>query len=167
MIFVFIRHGNKHDDPNDDGELTDKGREQACRMGRFLDSKGLRPTVAVRTKKKRTQQTMEIVLQELGVKCPEIVQDSAFDSRSDQEAITVRVRGWAAESGIAVSTMFFCGHCKQQTAIVNKFRLAPVKQKKRVVLVIEIDDKGKWRELDRYVDAGDHDEATDSLRTSP
>jgi phosphohistidine phosphatase SixA len=67
-----LRHAHAGDALEWEGDddlrpLTNKGRSQAQRLGRFLDDHGVRPDVIVSSPKVRALQTAEIVAKELGM----------------------------------------------------------------------------------------------------
>jgi phosphohistidine phosphatase len=67
-----LRHAHAGDALEWEGDdalrpLTNKGRAQSQRMGRFLEQHGVRPDVIVSSPKVRALQTAEIVAKELGM----------------------------------------------------------------------------------------------------
>lgn len=67
-----LRHAHAGDALAWDGDdalrpLTNKGRAQSQRLGRFLEQHGIRPDVIVSSPKVRALQTAEIVAKELGM----------------------------------------------------------------------------------------------------
>jgi len=147
-----VRHGQKDKSQGDDPGLTDKGKEQVRRMAAFLKDKKLSPSAAVRTDTERTKQTMEIVLKELGVQCPVVVREHGFGNKKNKDQIKADVAAWAADTKVKVDTLVFVGHNAQQSALVGKFDLDKIPRDARAVLAFEIDPKGEWAEVHRYVE---------------
>ncbi|MBK1830478.1 phosphohistidine phosphatase SixA [Verrucomicrobiaceae bacterium R5-34] len=72
MNLLIIRHAKAEGFAMDDSSrnLTEKGREQARRVGEFLKSRGLQPDVTLASPYARARQTAEIFCESAGVQAP-------------------------------------------------------------------------------------------------
>lgn len=69
MILYFLRHAEADARAESDSvrNLTDRGREQAARVGKFLRAKNLRPELILASPVLRALQTARIVADDIGV----------------------------------------------------------------------------------------------------
>ena len=84
---VLVRHGESEWNKKNiftgirNPDLTDKGVIEACWAGRVMKSEGLRFDIAFTSKLKRAQNTLDIILGEIGGQIPEVVEDAALNER--------------------------------------------------------------------------------------
>jgi len=103
---ILIRHGqSKYNLENIftgwlDVELTEKGIEEARGAGRQLKSLGIKPDLAYTSALQRAQKTLELVLEELGLKVP-VTKDAALNERHYGELQGKNKAQTAAEFGEA------------------------------------------------------------------
>lgn len=83
---ILIRHGQSQYNVENiftgwlDVELTEKGQEEARNAGRQLKSLGIKPVIAFTSALKRAQNTLTLVLEQLGLDLP-ITKDKALNER--------------------------------------------------------------------------------------
>jgi phosphohistidine phosphatase len=90
MLLHLIRHAHAGDPASWDGPdaarpLSDKGRSQAERLGRYLADIGFKTDAVITSPKLRAAQTAEIVAAHLGV---DIVQDPRLAGALDVDTVT-------------------------------------------------------------------------------
>jgi len=83
---ILIRHGQSQYNVENiftgwlDVELTEKGKEEARNAGRQLKTLGIKPVIAFTSALKRAQNTLTLVLEQLGLDLP-ITKDKALNER--------------------------------------------------------------------------------------
>ena len=130
MDLVFIRHGHygRESYPTRAAKkaapLSASGEEHARTAGMYLAEHGLRPDVVLHTSSRRTRQTAELVLEELGM-AGHPVSDIGTSFRSVAK-LEEKLQKWSATYGIADdAVVFLVGHGPAQDVLRKCFEDGP------------------------------------------
>ncbi len=126
MDLVFIRHGHYGSERyatragKQAAPLTLRGEEQARAAGMYLAEHGIRPDVVLHTRSRRTRQTAELVLEELGMGGHPVFDiGTSFRSVAGLEA---KLRTWSVAHGLSDdAVVFLVGHGPAQDILRTCF----------------------------------------------
>jgi phosphohistidine phosphatase len=119
--FVFVRHGryDGSDVPRSERRrkpLVHRGEAQAREAGRWLRERGITPDLVVTTDTRRTVQTADFVLEELGFDDRDrLVTGGGFRSR---HGLHGKLREWIGERE-DVGVLLFVGHHTSQPSLLK------------------------------------------------
>ena len=152
--FIFVRHGRYEGSTVSRGEqgkkpLVPRGVEQAKAAGLWLTERGFRPDLVVTTKTRRTIQTADLLLEELGPPRPErITWPSGY--KSSKEKVEERLGEWIGDR--TIDTLLFVGHRPNQGGALKLATGAALrlgKESHACVIVFERGADG-WRVVDHH-----------------
>jgi phosphohistidine phosphatase SixA len=150
---IFVRHGHYEGSTvprseRDNKPLVPRGVEQAKAAGRWLAERGIRPDLVVTTRTRRTVQTGDLLLEELGPPSPaRLPVPHGYGPRT---VIEDRLAQWIGERDI--ETLLFVGHETSQAttlSFANGKELGLDDESHACVVVCALEDGG-WRVVDHH-----------------
>lgn len=120
MRYVFVRHGHyggsKLPAPQQKlKELTERGIRGAVGAGEYLAEREIVPDVVLHTDNRRTEQTADIVLQQIMVNVSKQITSSGHGKRAK---LPGKLQEWMAEHDLGErDTLMFVGHGNSQNAL--------------------------------------------------